>query len=609
MRRFLNLLWLSLVALGCWFPVERIAAQGTAFTYQGFLDNAGVPANGLFGVSVTLYPNSSGGVPLAGPVTNPAVLFTNGLFTTLVDFGPGVFTGSSNWLEIAVQTNVGGPFILLPPRQQVTPEPYALYASVAASAGSVAATNVTGTFQLNQLPAGVLTNQASAVTLAGSFAGNGAGLTNVNLLNVNAAGAITWATNVGYTNYFFRLTATAPLPVGNFPEAVAVVDVNGDGYPDLVGVNAGSATLTVLTNNGAAGFGFAAAPPVGNEPFAVAVADVNGDGKPDLISANYADNTLTILTNNGAGNFGSNATLKVGSAPIAVVAADVNGDGQPDLIAANQLDNTLTILTNNGFGAFGSNATLHVGLSPVAVAVADVNSDGYPDLIAANSGDNTLTVLTNNGLGRFVLSATLPVGNYPDSVVAADVNGDGQPDLIAANYNDDTLTIWTNQGAGRFGSNATFTVDAGPASVVAVDVNLDGWVDLVSASKLAGALTVLTNNQTGGFVVAARPGTGGHPDSVVAADLNGDGKKDLVSANESGDSLTVITNASTVLALPTSTTPTVTFTGDFTGSAAGLTNVPIGAIIGGLTTTLPVLVPGGHTNTLVFQNGILIRVQ
>ena len=95
---------------------------------------------------------------------------------------------------------------------------------------------------------------------------------------------------------------------------------------------------------------------------------------------------------------------------------------------------------------------------------------------------------------------------------------------------------------------------------------------------------------------------------VLAGSGSGDAGTTTINAG-SGDSLTVITNASTVLALPTSTTPTVTFTGDFTGSAAGLTNVPIGAIIGGLTTTLPVLVPGGHTNTLVFQNGILIRVQ
>ncbi len=53
---------------------------------------------------------------------------------------------------------------------------------------------------------------------------------------------------------------------------------------------------------------------------------------------------------------------------------------------------------------------------------------------------------------------------------------------------------------------------------------------------------------------------------------------------------------------------TVTAT-SFSGSGAGLVNVPASAITGGLTTNLPVLVPGGKTNTLNFVNGILINVQ
>jgi hypothetical protein len=47
----------------------------------------------------------------------------------------------------------------------------------------------------------------------------------------------------------------------------------------------------------------------------------------------------------------------------------------------------------------------------------------------------------------------------------------------------------------------------------------------------------------------------------------------------------------------------------FTGSGAGLFNVPADAITGGLTTNLSVLVPGGFTNILSFTNGILRAIQ
>jgi len=111
-------------------------AQGTAFTYQGQLQNGGSPANGSFDVKFTLFvttnePRSAWG----GPVTNLATAVTNGLFTTLVDFGPGIFIGETNWLEIAVRTNGGGAFAPLTPDQQVTPTPYAL---TAGSAGGLA---------------------------------------------------------------------------------------------------------------------------------------------------------------------------------------------------------------------------------------------------------------------------------------------------------------------------------------------------------------------------------------------------------------------------------------------------------------------------------------
>ena len=103
-------------------------AQGTAFTYQGRLNSGTNAAAGSYDFAFSLYAVSSAGTAIAGPVTNTAVGVTNGLFTTTVDFG-NAFSGASNWLQIAVSTNGANAFSPLSPRQQLTPVPYAVFAS------------------------------------------------------------------------------------------------------------------------------------------------------------------------------------------------------------------------------------------------------------------------------------------------------------------------------------------------------------------------------------------------------------------------------------------------------------------------------------------------
>jgi hypothetical protein len=319
------------------------------------------------------------------------------------------------------------------------------------------------------------------------------------------------------------------------PTSVIAVDINGDGKLDLIGVDSGSATLTVFTNNGYGGFGSNSLVNAGSTVVWAVAADVNGDNKPDLICANGSDTgLLTILTNNGSGSFGSNATLSVGYGPVCVAAADINGDHKVDLISANVYASTLTVYTNNGSGGFGFSATLPAGPNPICVVAADLNGNGKVDLVSANAYANTLTVLTNNGTGVFGSNATCNVGSDPVSVVAADLTGSGKMDLITANYGSasgNTLTVLTNNGTGVFGTNATLVVGNGPESVVATDINGDGKLDLISANSLDNTLTVLTNNGTGGFGTNTTLWEGESPVCVVAADVNGDGRMDLISGD------------------------------------------------------------------------------
>jgi len=110
-------------------------AQGTAFTYQGRLTDAGSEANGTYDLAFTVFGGASGGSPVAGPITNSAVAISNGLFTVTLNFGSAPFSaGVLRWLEIGVRTNGGGAFTTLNQRQQFTATPYAITASNITSA-------------------------------------------------------------------------------------------------------------------------------------------------------------------------------------------------------------------------------------------------------------------------------------------------------------------------------------------------------------------------------------------------------------------------------------------------------------------------------------------
>jgi hypothetical protein len=156
-------------------PQERLLGQTTAFTYQGRLNDSGSPANGLYDLSFALYLTNSGGSP-AGILTNTSIGISNGLFTTLLDFGP-VFGGQACWLEMAVRPNGStNDFSTLSPRQYVSPTPYSLYAQTANGvSGVVASSNLPPTVALlNTSP-----TFSGAIT-ASAFIGDGAALTNIN---------------------------------------------------------------------------------------------------------------------------------------------------------------------------------------------------------------------------------------------------------------------------------------------------------------------------------------------------------------------------------------------------------------------------------------------
>ena len=134
-RRRCLALWPGLISLLLTINLQPATfAQGTAFTYQGRLNDGSSAANGNYDMRFYLRNAASGGSPVGNTNTLAPVQASNGLFIATLDFGPGIFTGSSLWLEIGVRTNGSvAAYTTLSPRQPLTPSPYALFSPQAGS--------------------------------------------------------------------------------------------------------------------------------------------------------------------------------------------------------------------------------------------------------------------------------------------------------------------------------------------------------------------------------------------------------------------------------------------------------------------------------------------
>jgi hypothetical protein len=159
--------------------------------------------------------------------------------------------------------------------------------------------------------------------------------------------------------------AAATYGSGGFStDSLAVADVNGDGIPDLVAANAYECDgcvnggVGVLLGNGDGTFEEAVSYSAGwPRAYSVAIGDVNGDGYSDLVvtgwdGKRYASGEVSVLLGNGNGTFGASVEFgSNGANPLSVAVGDVNGDHRLDLVVANECDDTrYGTVCNKGYG-------------------------------------------------------------------------------------------------------------------------------------------------------------------------------------------------------------------------------------------------------------------
>jgi hypothetical protein len=231
-----------------------------------------------------------------------------------------------------------------------------------------------------------------------------------------------------------------------WPLSIAVGDVNGDGFADIVTGNELSNDISVLLGNNDCSFQtpMAESLSIGEHLYALALGDVNGDGKLDIVTSNDGFSNVAVELGNGDGTFQLPSFYGTFTRARSLALCDLNKDGKLDVIVTDSDIHKISVFLGNGTGTFPSYVNYDVGANPSSITTADINDDGILDVVTANYDSNSVSILLGNGNGTLQAAVNLTVATNPNSVSIADVNNDGKPDIVTANYTGQNVSVLIN---------------------------------------------------------------------------------------------------------------------------------------------------------------------
>jgi hypothetical protein len=329
---------------------------------------------------------------------------------------------------------------------------------------------------------------------------------------------------LGNGNGTFQPATSIPAP-GAYPQFVAAVDFNNDGYSDLVVST--SEGIAAMLGRGDGTFGPAITlTPI--EAYFLALADFTGDGQLGLA---IAGGSLTVLVREPGADFPHDTSFYAGGGVYSVAAGDFNGDGRPDLVAADLYSASIAILLGNGDGTFQP-AAYYSGPKGAVVKAADINADGNLDLVVCGpptptSASTSITIMLGNGQGQFgpPLVATTNGGFF----VVGDFNHDGKLDLAVSTKTG--LVILLGNGNGTFQPPLQIPGVTAPGFLAAADFNHDGKLDLAVAILRSSTISILFGNGDASFQPPVNYPVGNDPSSIAVGHFSGSGSQDLAVAN------------------------------------------------------------------------------
>jgi hypothetical protein len=188
--------------------------------------------------------------------------------------------------------------------------------------------------------------------------------------------------------------------------------------------------------------------------------DLNGDGKPDVVGVE-SDGSLWLLAGNCTGALAPAVPMGV-KVTNAVIAGDFNGDGIADLFD-QRADGTLWLLGGTGTGTFKAPTQVGAGWQSFTITgVGDTDGDNAPDVFARTaSGTSYIYLSTGTGGWRTITGGNLqqglklPLSSDVQVIGAGSLNDEPQPALEAITSTGDMISYSWDGIAGFTPTGAT----------------------------------------------------------------------------------------------------------------------------------------------------------
>lgn len=325
--------------------------------------------------------------------------------------------------------------------------------------------------------------------------------------------------NVGVVNglqAFSQSIAIAGL-ADSSPYAIVSGDFDNDGRLDVAIANSGLGSVSIFRNISSGSGVVSFSPPlqatVGNQPQNLEVGDFNNDGKVDLVSVNNGSSSVSILRNispsPGLIDFAprSDLALQFGAGP--AVSADLDADGRQDLAVAES-SGTLSIFLNSTNSTDTIQFQARVGImsssSLSSIAVTDFDGDLKKDIAVASVLQGNEQVLVsvrrNTTIGSGQVSFAPPLNiQFPyyfatkTSLAALDLDRDSRTDLAVGGMSGG-MSLYRNTGSAgtlSFIPNGRIEASGVMNNISTSDLNGDGARDIVSANYNSSTIGVFIN--------------------------------------------------------------------------------------------------------------------
>ena len=331
-------------------------------------------------------------------------------------------------------------------------------------------------------------------------------------------------------------------PTSETSANVSIGDLNGDGNLDIVLVKGRHWPLISRVLLGDGKGHFPTAYNLGEtayRSYSGRVVDIDGDGHPDVVLSNDAPDAKVIYLNDGKGHFHFGSTFgRADWVTRNVSVADLNGDGLPDIIVANRSNDPRKaanyICLNRGHGRFDSDCVAFAPYPATTITAADFNRDGRLDLAVPHRDGGQSYVYLAGADTTYSDSRRIPFGP-PDAHIrmaeAADFNGDGFLDIVAIDDAGKTVTIYLGKPDGTFGSGITIgDHTAVPYALAVADLNSDRKIDIV-VGYVEAQPAIYFNDGSGRNFNSVRFGDNkGTAYGFAIDDLNHDGLLDIAMA-------------------------------------------------------------------------------